>query len=477
MIDHILSKFTLHRILLLSSVIILLPYLIISFFNVPVTDDLCRVNSFYNGYWDDVSIWYNHLTGRYFNAIIALLPLYGSIIFKLLFIFLLGFFYYSSSLLIGVVFPFLSRKEKLLYSICPSIFLLTTTPSINSLYWFAAASVYFFSFSIFIILLVQYLKLTIGHFIKLNWKTWTVSFLLVFIGVGSSEITMVYINFVLLLFLVYHYINKTKWQIFFLFQIVFSIICSLFVIYAPGSIERQANNINGGNLLESIINASIKTIEYLYFNVFQSISILLLSIILLSVFIEMLSKIKIEKGFHLSPIFSFTIVLSFIFLSLFIYEYSLGDINIHGNDRMMNMVFYHFLLTWVYFIFSLAVFLSAKKISQYISIINGIQPYLISILFIFSLLKFNTRTAYKELLNGSIFKHYQEVQDQISFVQSQSKDPSIDRIKVPMIKTKLYTLYSPNITEDPEHWMNKCYCEAFANGKPVVKDTTYLKSK
>ncbi|MCB0472554.1 MAG: hypothetical protein KIT56_09960 [Gammaproteobacteria bacterium] len=216
------------------------PFIIISAYNHPMSDDFCLTNTAreigsWNMQWDLYFTW----TGRYFSTfLISFNPLVFDFYngYKLIPIALLILTILSIYKLIDELYVKGSFAEKASLSFFFVFIFIFQIPDIRQgFYWLSGATTYQVANILTILLITSIIKIvrTGKAFHKF------MSFVLVFCIIGCNETSMLLTDFLLLLVISYLFYIKFPIR-FFLMLLVFSVFFSFLVYLAPGNVIREA---------------------------------------------------------------------------------------------------------------------------------------------------------------------------------------------------------------------------------------------
>jgi hypothetical protein len=157
-----------NSILVYFLIVILVPFVLLSFSNQPATDDYYFVNLIQKFGIKDANIWlYQNWGGRYIaNGILNFCPLYFSQLYwyKIIPILLIFLWVYATYFLIKLVVPSFSNKEKATITATILLLFLALSEEITSaFYWIVGGITHFLPVSFLLISVGLYLK-----YLKLN---------------------------------------------------------------------------------------------------------------------------------------------------------------------------------------------------------------------------------------------------------------------------------------------------------------------
>ncbi len=333
-------------VIFLFSIVLLglIPFLLISYYNVPgASDDIMHaVFQLDKNYLKGVYDWYaDGYNGRYANAVIMQMPgrvfMYKSFakifpVVEIIAIYMALYYLFSQYTKGG--------KKTLLWSVLFGTYILAYIPDIQQVYWFSGATVYVFPIIFFLVFLGLHIKIYKQQQIwaerkdnksKQKYTSSIIQNIILFISgffiIGSSEIWMGAALSTTVLFYLDTWLKEKKWNNAFLFPLLSVIVFTALVVFAPGTTTRldgEGQFFNNRNTVGSLIISFISFGTY-----FQEWFVQLgIGLILLSGF---LSKPK-SKPVRLLSSLSFPQLIGWFFIvllfSFFIVHYSLGHLEI-----------------------------------------------------------------------------------------------------------------------------------------------------
>lgn len=457
--------------LLIICCLFLTPYFVASFYNVPMADDICRSCVTYNNYFSSLLEWYLEHNGRYFNAIITDFPLfYNLTFFKLNFFLFFGLFFYAVFLFTKNIFPHSSKFSRAVKSLVFVTFFFLLTPQIASVYyWFAGITAYIFPFSLYILLLHQLFGLVIKNTSKVKTKTVVFNSLLIFAIVGSHEVIMALVLMVTLAFNIYSYLHRKQLFKFSLWLTLFSILCILAVVYSPGTGHRQEKEtIIALSIPELIINSFSVSIEYLKQYILLNPVFYTLSLCLFIVFSWKAKPLR--NVAPQQPWMPLLLAFSSVWGTCFVFIYSLGELDVSHPSRYVDLLYYFFILFWVLFLYSLALYFN-KRIAAIPN--NGItQTALVTFSLLFFYLSFKSDNFFltRMVLKENRFALFQKQWHlRKEYVTNLSCNEST--IFLPKNTIIPFVLLYDDLTEDPEFWKNRCFARYVGKeGCAIIQD-------
>lgn len=436
------------RLILALSIVIILPFIVISFFSYPSADDYCRILPEGASYFKRVIAWYNNHNGRFSNAILGYLQVYNPIIYWIFPILSMlsvwgGLHYFFKELFKAFK---LEIKQIKIVSISFFAFFMLTIPHHSELfYWYATATAYGLSFGILLLLMGLFLKL-------IHRASWTISFLigsLIFIVNGNHEMIMMACNLLSGLLLLYALLKKDKTLIFQALTILaFSFGSSLMVILSPGSLHRQ--DLEDTNQ-RSIVEALMLAISFGGTKIYQFIVsvpkitfILCFSVLLL----KLNQKNKADKAQTINSTILFIISALFLIGIALVPCYALGE-RFTNSRRIINLyqllIAVVFVINWINFIYRSSLI---EKLNS-----KHIFPIAFALFACFSLFRNPSYTnVIADLVQGKALAYRTSLTNRELLVQKTDQEHLI----VPH-NPKAITISKLELKPFPKHWVNSCY--------------------
>jgi len=441
------SKINTHSLLTFLVITVLLPFLVLSFFNNPATDDFYLANLSLKYGLLDVHFWhYNNWSGRYFsNGILFFSPLYfGNFYFyKIIPIALILFFVYTVYFFVSNLFIKISIKEnKAISSIIILLFFTQVPEACSAFYWLPGAFTYQFSIPLTLLFVGFYLKYS-------NTKKplyLIIALLFLFFSMGCNEVTSLLNLILLLLYFIYNLWKTRKLDFAFLLVIVFAIVFACIELLAPGNAARANTISEKYNLIYAVSKSVIHSVLF----TLKWIPLLLLFIAFYSEnFYSFLPENKLKLKL-LSPKWAFLILFSLLFISLFPGFFMQN--NIIAN-RSLNSIYFYFILAAFYAVICSLIYLKDKY--NFIITLSKSSKIVLATLMIFFTFSDNPVTnAYEDLLNGKAFSYNNQMKNRFNMI----KNTSEKKVIVPALTKKPITIYQDNImglTNDVTNWKNE----------------------
>jgi hypothetical protein len=448
-------------------ILLLLPFGILSFFTHPSSDDFCSAFMIRDsGFWNYQMVMYENWCGRY-SAVFseALNPLawgcewvYRLIPFILLVLLYGSFYAFTRAFFIENI----SKRERIAGSLIAFTLFLNIFPGISEgLYWLTGAKVYLLAcililFLISVCIKIRYFKSSLSKRIFYI----AMIFLLAIIISGLSEIALLLIGELTLLYLIRNWRTNKKPDIagiLLLFTLTGALI---FVLSAPGNFVRMGQFSQHLNIPLSLAGAAGSLIK-LSGIFLQNPLFLILSILFLPFAMRKISSASPAQKFadlHPLPVAAISVLILF---SLYIPGYLAMGINPPMRIHAFASLF--FLLLWFVNLFVLMQFLRRRGITQ-LTIPGWLIVVLIACAFISTTTDFykepggevhyrgNIARAWSDLLFRAIpyEKQFMERNKTIETAKAEGKT----KVELQGIKDIPSTIFFIDLTTASDYWIN-----------------------
>ncbi len=441
----IFKLFESSNFIIITGVLSILPFMIISIFNNPSADDFC-----YNNYTRDlgylntqIEAYYNW-TGRYFaTAIISISAfvsgsfyLYKLFPVILFFLFFLSIYHLSSS-----IFTSLSRKDKFTLSFLLVILYLLQMPSTSEgFYWLAGSVTYQLS-----IILSVFLFSYLIRFLETSKKRHLIiSIFTSFLVIGSNEISMMFVNLVIAVIFIYRSITQRRINYSILSLLIFMIACTAIVVLSPGSAARVTTYPGNQQFLYSFF----KTVNATKTHLGDWLPTIIIAFFLFFDYFNKNISIEIPKIFNVKLLIPCAIVFSFPVIGVFPVYYSLKWVPL----RSVNLIYFFFLMGLMYLAFVLYFKLKATK-NDFLVFSKWTKIFLFILIFIRLGGNNNIRLAYSDLLTGKAYVYNDELKNRYQIIQENKSQILV----LPELTSKPKTIFFEDIKDNSNHWINQCY--------------------
>lgn len=336
---------------ILAFLLFLIPYICISSYNNPSSDDYRFV--YYAktlGFWKAQVNWYLSWIGRYFSTfILSLHPLLikSMLLYKVVPIILIFLSVHSIYNFINTLIK--TKTIAFFLAIYLMFYYLTNMPSlVQGIYWMPGSITYHLPNILFLYLITNFINEFIYN--EVNKYNPIINAVLIVAIIGSNETSMVQlVFFIVLVFVTYFFkykeINKTI-----VGYLILSICCFSIVYFAPGNEYRYESfmGVENHQFFETILNsfkqASIQSYTWIF-----SFPTLLLSILLYLTF-KRFNKNKVKISLQN---FYWIFLVGFLMLSV---GYSTGfwSMGAIAPERTINVIFWLFIIVFVLLLFLLS---------------------------------------------------------------------------------------------------------------------------
>jgi hypothetical protein len=443
-------------------IIILFPYLWISQYSNPVTDDLTyafkgKNPDFWNIYFSEYKNW----NGRYFSNFLVLtnpianddFTFYKFIPILLIFLTFASLIYLIHQLTSNI----LKASEKIIISLILLLIYLQAMPIISEgIYWYTGAVTYQVGIISMVFFLGMMVQLHNGICILKN--KWVHSFLMIFLlfmTAGCNELSMVLaILFLLLLIMKSNLKSQNRKMI--LFFLITSFFFGCLVYFAPGNENRGNYFAEKHQIFHSLLYSSAQTIRFSVLWLSGG-TLLIASVLYYPICKKLSAEIPLfKKSFYVSPLTALILSLMTIFIGAFLPYWSTG---ILGQHRTMNVSFFFFLLSWFVFLTSLY----NSKYLKWQNLHSKIKILLFSMLCMTLFFTQNGWNVWNDLYSGKAQSYNDQMNVRYEKIRKMNGD-----LYLPLIKNPPKTLFVLDLTEDPNHWQNRSYTVFFEKTEYLI---------
>lgn len=466
-----LSKLENNQIRLTALLLLLLPYLILSFFCNPIADDFTySARGRENDLLATLHYEYFNWNGRYFSNLLVLLnPMaFNSIsLYKLapliqIITTLLAFaiFVYAIS------FDRLKKIEISITALLLTLLFLCKMPIISEgIYWHTGAVTYQTGNNLFLIFISL---LILEHRNKLLLKSalmhFVLSALILICAIGCNEITMLTcLSFLVIVNLIV-FIKKIKVTKTLLLYFIIATLFSAVVYFAPGNDVREGFAENKHLFWYSLEYSFLQTIRFAL-TWLTSPALLSISLLYIISYNTIFQKIPLfRNSFDLNIFQALLFLFLCIFISIFPAYWSMG---ILGQHRTLNIAYFSFIILW-FILLTVALNKYERSFNNAMVIFSKHLNKIIIVAFLFLMFEKNGYGALSDLCSGSAHRFNKQMNERTSILQSGDKIIG-DTIYFTAIKDKPKTLFVLDIKEDWQHWSNKGYAIYFRVDKKIMK--------
>ncbi len=436
----------------------LIPFLVLMLYNHPSSDDFTYANEVLEkGFFSAQYHWYVSWSGRYIGtAILSLNPIvfHSFLGYKVFALLLFSLLVYAFYFLLNQLFEKESIFNKILIMLLFLIVYFYQMPRVVSgIYWLAGSATYQLGniFSLFMFgNIIKYLKAK-----ETKYLIYTVLFL--FLLVGTNETTMFLTGIILFFIMIIFHFDKQKIKFKFIKQknyifiilVLLAFIFSLIVILSPGN-EIRSGFFPDKHKLNSFNRAYHLARTY----IIQWIPVLtIFSILALSLIKKPFNANA--RFFKTNPFVSLLIMIFITYIGFFPAFWSMGE---EPPLRTINVIYFFFILTWLYFSMTLYVYFRNDKATS-------IPKFIIYIL-MFAVIAImskpnNIKNAYRDWLNGTAQRYDQQMKKRYQIIKKQiEQKKEKDALIVPHLKDIPKTIYFRDISSDNiKNWRNASYAK------------------
>jgi len=463
---HFFSEEKLQNYFLALLIFGILPFIILTFFSHPSADDFFfseKPKSW--GFWESQYQWYKYWTGKYFSTfVMSVTPLYFKSItgyrFELLIIMLRFFtavyFFFSTLAPSG-----LTVKQKLLMTLSFVFIYLYGMPTISQgFYWLTGSAVYTVAMTLVLLFFIYYFRMSKSEN-KNNVMSMMILCLIVVATAGCSEISMIFLNIVLISICLISLFSKKKFDRRLIILLVVSVICSYIVISSGGNEHRSALFPARHNLFFSLYH----TVEVLVRSIFVWTALtplIAMTILLVPLIIKFTAIENRSKLVFINPLYSVLITCAALYVLIFVSVWSTGK---SPYDRTLNFSYLIFLLGYFYSSLCLISYLKTRFQFDFKKIPRLV--YIAAFIFCIAIFirKNSIKYAWTDLASGKAGSFNEEVNQRYDLIKSSNSDS----INVAAIVTAPRTLFYTDILTDGESDLNKWYANYFGKKFIAIK--------
>lgn len=447
-------------VLIGAAVYTVLPFLLLAQFNQPSADDYTlAVRDMNNSLPVVLKDVYANWSGRFLAPVFSRLnPLLYDVSWYRIYplVLIIGFIISIVIVFRELLKPHYSFLEILAISSLFIHLVFSQTPSISeAFYWFSGSCIYQTA-NIFTLLLITILSKS-KKVTSAAVKTWygVLAALLCIVIIGSNEVSMVVVFFIVFGVTVNDLLNKKKADFLNLALLLVCIVCGMVVFFAPGNLSRMDDPVfYNKSLVWTIFGAASVSLLY----VFKWATSLLAATLIYLVFVlgKLENNLQPEQGsFAVKRSVSYFVAVVLLLQLIIIYIAGGGNLG-----RIENNVY---LLVLIGYFFNLHLFLDKFLRRRVLPFPFKKMLVLFSMLFflfdVFNL-ENNTSSAYVDIISGRAKKYRQELDERIALVKACKTDtcyaPALSAIPKSLFVTEI-RLRSDSMFL----WINKGYSEFY----------------
>ena len=449
---------------LIIGAVAIVPFIAISFFNHPSSDDYCyTVQSIKLGFCKAQLSTYNEWSGRYFaTAILSINPLaFGWMNgYKVLPIIILTLFISSLFYLIKALCPTdISIKEALnITAVIAVLYLYRTKEVVSAFYWMAASTTYQLGTILAILSFASLSHLFVRD--GKNKKLYFTLSLLFLVGtIGSNETIMFIVYLLLLAIFISNYLTTKRISHHLILILIIASFASIFVYAAPGNEMRfqheayiSKNPEIRHNLSLSLSSSAMTAASYCI-TWLRNFTIIMFTVLYIPYGIRMSERtLGSNNPFSIRPALSLVGFLIIFVLSFFPSYWATNRL----EGRVINVIYLYFLIGWFFNVQVIIHYLNQKRI-----MFKGLSHISSVLIVILILIKLSTggniRNAYKDLIKGNAYRYDKEVS--LRYKKIHNCRETICELE--RISDHPSTLFWDDITSDETHWVNQCVGDYF----------------
>ncbi|QRM87788.1 hypothetical protein FG167_00655 [Lacinutrix sp. WUR7] len=435
--------------------LILLPLILISFYNNPSGDDFDYTLATKGGvdYLTAQKSIYINWSGRYVAT--ALLTItefvrYPFTVYKIIPMLVIVSLIISISFAVRCCLPSLKRTDNHKITIYIFIIYLIMMPSVvQAFYWLPASMSYQIS-NILTLFFIGFLN----RLLKTKaTKHLIACMLLAILIIGTNETAMLLLNYLLFCICIYWLYTKKRAPKPIIILLFCCIICSLVVLLAPGNAIRSANIAVKHEVIDSIKRTILTTFNY---SIIWLPVVILLVGLLYNTICQHVSK-NVSAIFKSNPYFLFTAVLFIPFIGFFPSYWALSHV---APGRTINMIAFYFLIGCLFF----AISIMHQQLLKNTHITKKLQFGLFVVFFCTIASNTNIRTAFSNVLSGDASAYNTELQERYTYLLQTEEENCI----VSKLNHKPATIYFDDISSNKEDWRNKSYQNFFEKTSIII---------
>jgi hypothetical protein len=402
-----MNQSTLKKAFFIILFLSLVPFLILTAFSNPAYDDYCYAsNTLEYGFFHSQIINIHYWSGRYFStALLSLNPItFGNfigykIISLVIIILTLSSIFCFVSAIFDSRFAFI---DKLITAVLLTALFSNHMPDVTEgYYWMPGSVSYQLGSALTLFFFAAVIKsLKSPQRIKIAWLTLCAT--LIFMIVGSSETSMIFLLFLLSSVTIKAFSIKDQNRHVWLVLLLVAILCSAVVLAAPGNVVRSSYMPNRHRLFFSLGMALAQGLRYLLKWVFDP-AFGLSTILFIPIANQLSNKSALLKSrLYLHPISSMALLLVLVFLGFFPPLWATG---MFVQERTVNTAYFFFLPGWFITIAIGTCYLQEKRDLKIPSLPTPF--YLVGLPLVALCLVFtnNTKDAFADLLTNRAYEY------------------------------------------------------------------------
>lgn len=459
MIKKFFSFITNDSFFIILAIITVIPFLILSFFYNPGSDDFDMSYESQTENFIALQIRrYNEWSGRYFsNGIISFDPLTHNNYFFLKIVPILLFLLFIYSLFFFITSVQLKIQKNRIIAILSILFVLYLYQMPNvceGFYWMPGS----ITNQLPISLSLLFFGLLYRYFDKNKIYYIPMLILLVIAIVGCNEIIIVILGIALSVLWIVYLIKNRKVSFALTLLLFVYFIFSAIEIFAPGNSYRASLIPVEHDFFYSVFKSIQFSFKY-FFRWFPFIGITLLFFV--EQITDYLKEHRYQKYF-LHPL----LILGILFIMMFV-VFFLGFWTLHSvlPDRSINTLYFFYIILLAYLFLSVINFF---KIEFNFGNNSPFKIALATIVLISFLSDNNIMVAYNDLLTGKAYYYDKEMKNRIEILTN-SKEKEIVLPELTNFPATIYNPVTMGLTNDKNNWKNKEIMRYYRKESIIVK--------
>ena len=471
-LNKIVTKRNILISIIIISIVLLIPILWVSFYNVASADDFnygrYTINvlssggilKLLEGVFKTVKHFYNNWQGTYSAiALFSLNPaIFGEDFYFITTFFILGFYFFSLTYLFKQLVRKFLKTDKYTYWIVLLLFFMlcieTLVDKTQGLYWWNGSSYYIVFFSLELLEISLLIK---QYFLNEKTKKNTIILFILISIISGGNFIVAFEQILLLVFLNIYLIIKKKDKSA-LPYLGLSIACFAISALAPGNKIRQGKVI-GMNPIKAILLSFATSFNFI-FEWMTPIKTIILSLIIIALY-PTYQKINKKFSYPVIVILFMYCILSSEFTPTL---YSTSDI---GPARLLNIIYFSYLffiiISVYYLIGYIRNILKERKIlskNSYAELIKYIKEHsfillgiIVIVLLGVSYLERHNLTSYETtalLMRNEVKTYKKEWKERYKIL----KDDSIKQVEFKELTYHPYPIFFTDISKEKDSWLN-----------------------
>jgi hypothetical protein len=452
---------------LIPFILAFLPFMILSFYANPYTDDFYYTFSGVQESFIDSQInWYNNWTGKFvstaFLVLLNPLLLKSFFLYKTLSLVATFLFFVTTAYSVRSVFNgILSITELLIVSLSLGFLMLFKLPSIQSYYWMTSIYVYELPNLLFLVCIGMMFRIFISPQNEGN-RNFPLLVICIILIAGSNETSMIMLTELLTISFIINTSMEKKINKKLLTLLIVSVLTSLIVYMAPGNEIRQMRFPQSHNLSQSIEGSFLDLMLFLEYRIIQSPLLIFVMMFLPFSYKFLKSGYAENRVFKLNPLLVMFILLVLLYTGYFISFYLTGETVL---DRTLNVLHTFFFVGIIYIVIVSHNYVMQKFNVGEKGFLKKKSYILILLILPFFLFKNNITDSWKDVLNGNAQRFDAELKNRYDFI----KNSRADTIFVRPVSVIPNSFNFEDITSDQNSFKNYSYSSFFEKNSIVLR--------